>query len=46
MNKPKKCSKCGKNISDWNKSGFCSHHYSKNYYENLKLKLKKKTKEN
>ena len=26
MNQPKKCSKCGKQIRQHNKSGLCSHH--------------------
>jgi len=37
-----KCSVCGKNISSWNKSGFCSHHYLKWYGNSPKGKAKKR----
>ena len=38
-----KCKKCEKNISSWNKSGLCSHHYQKGYYGSSETLLRKKT---
>ena len=37
-----KCKVCGKNISSWNKSGFCSYHYLKWYRTSERGKAKRK----
>ena len=36
----KKCRVCGKVLREWNKSGFCSHHYRINLFKNLRKKRK------
>ena len=38
--RPKKCKVCGKILRLGNKSLLCAHHYSENYYKQLKLKKK------
>lgn len=36
----KKCSVCQKVLREWNKSGFCSHHYRMDLFKQLRKKRK------